>query len=251
MTQPQSEAFSLVFDDLPRQGPGSDPCTRALLRRIRPWLPEKIDAADMGCGNGRSAMVIAEVCGGPVTAVDLHQPYLTALMAQAERRGLSDRLIARNTDMLDSGLKKQSLDLLWSEGAAFAVGFEQALSVWYHLLKPGALLVVSECSWLTANPARPVAAFWNDAYPEMQTVGGNVSLAEGLGYGFIHAEVLPGEAWEDEYYRPLEQRIATLAERAADIPHLKAVMAGVKAEIAMFRQHHDHYGYVFYVLRRM
>ena len=43
---------------VPRQGPGSDACTREALRRL-PELPPAPRVLDLGCGSGRGALVLA------------------------------------------------------------------------------------------------------------------------------------------------------------------------------------------------
>lgn len=244
-------AFYRLFEDLPRQGPGDDAMTGALIERLRPLLPQTPPVcADMGCGSSLSPILLAEGLGGPVYSVDLHQSFLDRLSAKAVARGVGDLVLPRAVDMLDSGIEPGSLDLLWSEGAAFAVGFDRALEQWMDLLKPGGILVVSECSWLCAEPPRAARTFWDEAYPDMRTVGADLQAAEELGYMFIHAEILPPEGWEDGYYRPLEARMADLAEDAATDASLRGVMAGVRAEIDMYRRFGTTYGYVYYLLRR-
>ncbi|WP_203678850.1 SAM-dependent methyltransferase, partial [Streptomyces microflavus] len=75
-------AFFALHQDLPRQGPGSDATTRRLLEMAGP-LPEHPRVLDAGCGPGRSALLLAEEAGAHVTAVDLHQPFLDGLAAEA------------------------------------------------------------------------------------------------------------------------------------------------------------------------
>jgi len=48
----------------------------------------------------------------------------------------------------------EELDLLWSEGAIYNIGFERGVSEWRRFLKPGGTIAVSEASWFT--PTRPV-----------------------------------------------------------------------------------------------
>ena len=52
------EAFFALHHGLPRQGPGSDATTRRLLELAGP-LPEQPRTLDLGCGPGRSALLLA------------------------------------------------------------------------------------------------------------------------------------------------------------------------------------------------
>ncbi|GAB3125886.1 SAM-dependent methyltransferase [Novispirillum itersonii] len=243
------DAFFTVFHDLPRQGPGSDAVTLAMIDRLRPLLPADPYCVDMGCGNGRSSLLLAEHLAARVAAVDTHQPFLDELADTARRRGLAERLDIRCRDMLDARLKRRTLDLVWSEGAAYVVGLEAALEHWRLLLKPGGYLVVSDCMWLHPSPPPAVRRFWEAAYPDMRTVAESLAVAERLGYAFLHAETLPECGWWQDYYLPLERRLETLGPMAERDPALAGVMAGVRDEIAMYRAHADVYGYVFMVLR--
>jgi len=72
------EAFFRLFDELPRHGPGSDDSTREALRRLPP-LPAAPRVLDLGCGAGRQTLVLARELGAPITAVDLHAPFLAKL----------------------------------------------------------------------------------------------------------------------------------------------------------------------------
>ena len=82
-----SEALFRLFEPLPRQGPGSDACTREALRRL-PELPAAPRVLDLGCGTGRASLVLAATLRTKVIAVDLHRPFLDRLRATARERGL-------------------------------------------------------------------------------------------------------------------------------------------------------------------
>jgi len=43
------------------------------------------------------------------------------------------------------------LDLIWSEGAIYNIGFENGIAQWRRYLKPGGVLVVSEIIWTTGT----------------------------------------------------------------------------------------------------
>ncbi len=241
------EALFRFFEALPRQGPGSEPVTRGLYDRLRDDLPSEPDAADMGCGSGAAGIVLAGA-GARVTGIDVHRPFLDAFAARAARAGLADRVTCRAAGMLEAGFGAGSLDLIWSEGAVFTVGFDAALETFRTLLKPGGFAVVSECCWFQeARPPEP-AAFWAANYPAMRGVGDNILAAERLGYRFHHAEILPSRVWEEGFYAPMEAHMDTLSPDAD--PALWEIALECRAEIALFRRWHTVYGYVFYVLRK-
>jgi len=241
------EALFRLHDGLPRQAPGSDACTREALARLPP-LPEAPRVADFGCGPGRSALVLAAELGVRVLALDLHPPFVAALRSAARARRLAGLIDARVGDMAAPGLDPGSLDLIWSEGAIYLLGFARGLRRWRPLLAPGGLIAVSELSWLA--DARPAAAeeFWRAAYPGMATIEDNVARARRAGFEVLDQFTLPPAAWWDEYYRPLQARIARL--RAGADADLASAIAATEREIELFARHGDSYGYVFYLLRR-
>jgi len=42
--------------------------------------------------------------------------------------------------------QNEELDLIWSEGAIYNIGFERGINEWRKFLKPGGFIVVSEAS---------------------------------------------------------------------------------------------------------
>ena len=242
-----SEAFFRLFEGLPRQGPGRDACTREALRRLGA-LPDAPRVLDLGCGSGRAALVLADALQTRVIAVDNHQPFLDQLRATARERGLEHLIEARCADMAAPGVPAGSIDLMWSEGALYLLGFEAGLRLWRPLLAPAGCLAVSECSWLSANPPPAAVEFFRQGYPGMAGIEQNLERARAAGYDVIGHFALPPEAWWDEYYTPLEARIAHLAPDAD--PELAAVLDETRREIELYRSHGETYGYVFYLLRR-
>ncbi|NKD54090.1 MULTISPECIES: class I SAM-dependent methyltransferase [unclassified Haematospirillum] len=247
---PAAEAFARVFEGLPRQGPGLDCFAQSLALRLGKSLPHSPRIADMGCGNGRSSLVLAKSLGAHVIAVDLHRPFLEELERSAAVAGLSENIDVQAVDMVGSGLEEQSLDVVWSEGAAYVIGLENALDSWWSLLKPGGFLVLSDWMWLTARPPHDAEQFWKAAYPDMQTVSSAMVLGMGAGYSFVHAEILPEEGWWLDYYGPLEKRVEDLEADACTDQTLSAVIAGVRDEIATRRRFAGSYGCVYMILRR-
>jgi len=232
---------------LPRQAPGSDACTREALQRL-PRLPSVPTVVDFGCGPGRSALVLAGTLRARVIALDLHQPFLDQLKEAADGRGLSRLIEARRGDMAAPGFAPGTLDLIWSEGAIYLLGFASGLRLWRPLLTPRGFIVVSECSWLSAERPAEAAAFWREAYPAMGGIADNVARARAEGFAVLGTLVLPEQAWWEEYYGPLLARVERLRSQA-DAP-LRAAIRALLAEVDLFRRYRHAYGYVFYLMRR-
>jgi serine/threonine-protein kinase HipA len=232
------------YAELPQQGPGSDADSDAALNAIIDRLPPAPTVADLGCGTGRSALFLAERLRTRVVAVDIASVFCKRLARDAAEGGLSSLVDVRQGDMSDPPIEGGSLDLLWSEGAAYIIGFKHALKRWRTLLRPTGFCVVSECCWLSDDRPEPVARYFAAGYPEMTSVAGSVRRATDAGYELIATHKVTAEAWE-RYYRPIRR---ALREGAAD--HLDLAFAReLRDEMRMFGQARGSFGYVFFVLK--
>lgn len=63
---------------------------------------------------------------------------------------------------------------------------------------------------------------------------------------------LPSRAQREECaaYAPLERNLTQFRLRHAENEEAIGLAASIEEEIEVFRAHHEHYGYVFYVMRR-
>ncbi|MEU2073647.1 bifunctional class I SAM-dependent methyltransferase/N-acetyltransferase [Streptomyces sp. NPDC013489] len=237
------DSFFALHHGLPRQGPGSDATTRRLLALTRP-LPERPRVLDLGCGPGRSALLLAAEAGAEVTAVDLHEPFLAELRRSAADRGLDGSIHTHRADMGALPFPDGSFDLVWAESSAYAIGFDRALAEWRRLLAPGGTLVLTECVWTTGEPGPAARAFWEQHYP-LRTVTALSSAAVEAGYHVLGSFLQPEGDWA-EYYGPLAAH-ADAADTA--VPGMAEAVAGARAEIAMRREHGSEYGDAAFVLR--
>ncbi|HZH26378.1 MAG TPA: class I SAM-dependent methyltransferase [Azospirillaceae bacterium] len=234
---------------LPRSGPGSDAATAEALARLG-RLPPAPRVLDIGCGPGRQALVLARGTGGHVTAVDVDPAGLSRLADAAADLGLADRIATRQADMRALPFPPGSFDLIWSEGAAYIMGFAAALAAWRPLLETGGAMAVTELTWLVDRPPAPAAAFWAANHPAMATVGENCAAAEAAGYRIVETFALPASAWWDEYYDPLSVRVAGMRRSHGGDTAWVRLLDAIDAEVDLYRRYAEAYGYVFYLLRK-
>jgi len=227
-----------------REGPGDLAFSRQILAELPP-LPAKPRIVDLGCGSGAGALLLAEHFDVPVTAVDLGQPFLDQMMEQAQTCGLADRIHPLACDFADLPIEPASVDLLWSEGAAYNLTFAGALEKWRPFLAPNGVAVISEISWFTNDVPEEPRQYWAEGYPAMADESENTARAKAAGFDVVRTCRLPAQAWWDNYYNPMLERIAAMSNPDAT---MQAVIDEMQTEIDLFRQYSQHYGYTFYVL---
>lgn len=240
-----NETFWHLHRGLPRQGPGSDATTRRLLSLADP-LPAAGEALDLGCGPGRASLVLARETGLHVTAVDTSAEFLAELERDAAEMGLADRITTRlqSMDALDE--PPGSVDLIWSEGAAYLIGFDAALRRWLPLLRDGGSLVLTECEWVTESPSMEARAFLAE-YAGMRTTAENVRAIESRGVTLRATYQLPDSDWWDEYYTPLEARLRAFIPANDEE---RAAVAAELHEIDVRRHCAEEYAYTGYVITK-
>lgn len=240
-----ADVFWTLHTDLPREGVGSDRTTRELLDLAVP-LPTEPWAVDVGCGPGRSALVLAEA-GMRVVAVDLHEPFLRRVRSSVAERGLEHAVLPVRASMRALPCRDGGADLIWCEGAAYIMGVDAALRDWQRLLAPDGVLVLTDAVWTTDKPAEAARAFWAEAYPAMRDEPALRAAADSAGYDVVATRLLPDSDWEDEYYGPLERRIDAWPDPDAGTV---AALAANRSEIELRRAYPGDYGYLAVVLRR-
>jgi len=230
---------------LERQGPGDKDFSLRILGGLQ-GLPAKPRIADLGCGTGTVSLMLAEYFQSNVLAVDSASAFIAELKIRIRSRGLDHLITVIDADMGSLDWPDTSIDLLWSEGAAYNLGFEKALHLWRRLLVDGGKAVVSEMNWFTGEIPPPALTFWNAAYPTMGSENENMIRAEKAGFKVLKTQRLPSATWWSNYYGPLMKRIETIG--AVADPIMQSVIQETETEMDLFRQFSDLYGYTFYVL---
>jgi SAM-dependent methyltransferase len=153
-------------------------------------------------------------------------------------------------DMAQPGLPPGSFDLVWSEGALYLIGIENALRVCRSLLRPGGLLAFTDAVWRKENPPPDVKAGFELDYPAMGWVPDVLAAIETCGFSLLGHFTLPDEAWWDDFYTPMQRRIEELRARYASDGEALAVLDRLAQEPLMHRAHSEYYAYEFFVARR-
>jgi SAM-dependent methyltransferase len=205
---------------------------------------------DLGCGVGGQTLHLAELTAGVITAIDSHAPSIDRLHATLADRGLSHRVLPVVGDMAHPDCAPESFDLIWSEGALYNIGIAHALRVCHGLLRPAGYLAFTDAVWRKDNPPADVKASFEFDYPTMGRVSDVLQLIAQGGFDLIDHFTLPDEAWWDDFYTPMERRIAELRGRYAADGEALTILDQLANEPEMHRQYADYYAYEFFVARR-
>lgn len=232
-----------------RQGPGSAEATLRALSFIDN-LTDRSRIADLGCGTGGQTMVLARHAPGCITGLDFFPGFIDRFNADAREANLHERVKGIVGSMDDLPFRKEELDLIWSEGAIYNIGFQQGLSAWRDYLKPGGYLAVTESSWFTAERPQEIEAFWMELYPEIDTIPRKVAQIQQAGYIPVATFILPENCWTEHYFAPLaEARKAFLKKHPRD-KTVRELMELQHLEERMYARYSPYYGYVFYIARK-
>ena len=248
-------AYTTVFAGLKHLGPGDPAVTRELAKRLRAQLAVEPRVADLGCGVGASALVLAEALpGARILAVDAHEPFIARLRAVAGKRGFAHQITAVVGDMAAppslAGTAGE-LDLIWCESAIYALGRTSAFSLWRPLLRPGGWLVFSDLVWVEGPGRRAPAAqaFWDREYPDMADVAAVLAQLEVADLIPVDTRMLGGNAWSN-YYEPLRARLQSLAETPKRSAALGQLLVDLQREIDLYDRFGDQVMPCFFQARR-
>jgi SAM-dependent methyltransferase len=240
------DPIQLLFGGMAKLAPGDDEHTRSVLRA----LPRKTfgSVVDVGCGSGRQTFVLARELAVPIDAVDTRQPFLDDMMVRARELGLDSLVRPHCMDMWDLPSVFKDIELLWSEGAVYNMGFSEALTGWAPAIATDGFAVISECSWLADERPSGAAAFFSMTYPAMGSVDENAVACVKAGYKLLDTYTLPKESWIEGYYDILGTRARTFSYHPD--PLVRELALQTLTEIEVFESSQGSYGYVFYVLQK-
>ena len=243
------KVFFEIHDGNHREGPGDRASTLRALSYVI-GLPESFSVLDVGCGPGAQTIDLAGALTGTVTALDNHQPFLDELEKRARSAGLFTRIKTVNATMTDMPFPPESFSLIWSEGAVYQMGLENALLAWKKFLKPAGFMALSHIAWLRPDAPPECQKFWEDNYPGIATVENNIQVIAKCGYELAGHFTLPQGAWLESYYLPIENKLGLFEERYRHDPGAMETIAAERQEIALYRKYSAYYGYEFFIMRK-
>ena len=246
--------LALIVDlhrDAARLGPGGEDETRRAVALSGLEGAKGLRIADIGCGTGAAAFILARALDAHVTAVDIFPEFLAELEAAAARERLDARVRAVEARMEALPFAEGEFDAIWSEGAIYNMDFAAGVEAWRRFLKPGGVLAVSELTWLTASRPAALDAHWNAAYPEVGPASAKIAVLERLGFAPIGFFTLPRRCWMENYYDPMRRRFPAFLERNGGSDAARALVAAEEAEIALYERHAAFVSYGYYIARKV
>jgi SAM-dependent methyltransferase len=245
--------FNLIceyFSSIERQGPGSVESTLKALSFIENLGKQSV-IADLGCGTGGQTMTLAQHTIGELIGLDLFPGFIDRFNENAANLNLQDRVKGIVGSMDELPFQAEELDLIWSEGAIYNIGFERGVNEWRKYLKTGGYIAVSEASWFTDERPAEINDFWNEAYPEIDTIPAKITQLQKAGYIPVAAFCLPEYCWTDVFYKPQVEAQKHFKEKYPDNQNVIELLDNLNHEEKMYHQYKAYYGYVFYIGRKL
>ena len=245
--------FNLIceyFSAIERQGPGSPEVTKKALSFINNLSAES-RIADIGCGTGGQTMVLAQNTPGKITGIDLFPAFIGLFNANAQKSGLNKRVEGVVASMENLPFADEEIDLIWSEGAIYNIGFERGLKEWRRFLKPGGYIAVSEASWFTEERPAEIENFWIEAYPGIDTIPNKVAQLQNAGYIPVSTFILPENCWIENFYIPQVAAQEVFLKKYTGNKTAEELVANERREAELYNRFKAFYGYAFYIGKKI
>lgn len=245
--------FQLIcayFSTVKRQGPGSPEVTLKALDFIDN-LTAKSRIADIGCGTGGQTMVLGQHAPGTITGIDLFPRFIELFNQNAVEAGLTDRVKGLVGTMEDLPFEEGELDLIWSEGAIYNIGFERGLEEWRKFLKTGGYMAITEATWFTDERPDEIHTFWQREYPGIDTIPVKVGQMQKAGFLPVASFILPENCWTDHFFAPQVVAQELFLKKYPGDPTAKALVENLRHEAQLYAKYKDFYGYTFFIGKKI
>lgn len=244
------ELICEYYSAVERQGPGSPEITLKALSFIE-GLTEESEIVDLGCGSGGQTMVLAQNTPGNIRGYDIFPRFIDLFNTQAKKLQLQHRLKGIVGSMEQLPFREEELDLIWSEGAIYNIGFERGLREWHPYLKKDGYIAVSEASWFTDERPREIEDFWMQEYPGIDTIPNKIAQMQKAGYIPLAVFILPEDCWIEHFYHPQIPAQQAFLEKHAQNQAAVDFVESQRYEEQLYYKYKSCYGYAFYIGRKI
>ncbi|MEW4563951.1 class I SAM-dependent methyltransferase [Bremerella sp. JC770] len=243
------EAIIDLFLGLERMAPGSWETT-ARAFQIASQGREIQTVVEFGCGSGVSTIPLARRSGARITAVDNSGPFLEQLRQKIDQAELGQQVTVLDQSMDAAWPEGAQFDLIWCEGAAYAMGVENALRQWRELLPPGGRIALSDLVWIVPNPDAEIQAYWQNQGATLCYPDDRRALFASQGYQIVDDFIFSDGDWRN-YYEPLKKRLLEWESAYCDPENAGMVAQMFQEEMSMYDQFGAQYGYAFFIAERI
>ena len=136
-------------------------------------------------------------------------------------------------------------------GAIDSIGFEKGLTYWNAFLKKDGYVAVTYPSWLTDDHPAKIEKFWSEAGSGLDTIGHNVAIMQKTGFSTVAVFALPEKCWTDNYFIPREAAEKVFFENHPGNKTVEDYVESSKYEAELYSKYKQHYGYVFYIGKKI
>ncbi len=238
------------YANVERQGPGSPEVTIKALNFIDN-LSDSSHILDIGCGTGGQTMVLAQHTLGKITGIDLFPTFIDLFNTNAKKLNFQERVVGIVGSMDNLPFQNEELDIIWSEGSIYNIGFERGLNEWRKFLKTDGYIAVSEASWFTDERPTEIDEFWMHAYPEIDTIPNKVEIMQKAGYIPVATFILPENCWTEHFYAPQVSAQEDFLKKHAGNRTAEDFIANQRHETQLYNKYKQYYGYVFYIGKKI
>ena len=184
-------------------------------------------------------MVLAGHITGQITGLDLFPDFIDIFNHNAKQSGLQDRVKGIVGSMDNLPFQSEELDLIWSEGAIYNIGFERGLKV------------VSESSWFTDERPAEINDFWVNAYPEIDTIPNQIAKIHKAGYLPVATFILPENCWTEHYFAAKIEAQKIFLHKYAGNKIAEEFSSLQFDEEELYSKYKAFYGYTFFIAKKI
>lgn len=114
----------------------------------------------------------------------------------------------------------------------------------------GGFIAITENTWFSEERPDEIQEFWQNAYPEIDTIPNKVAQMQKAGYLPIATYMLPETIWTD-YYKKQALNIDSFLNKYKGNKAVEEFISSQRYEAELYYKYKAYYGYMFYIGKRI